>query len=532
MSNPVNIFHNERTLYVYLGYRFLLGIILFAMFILLSTENILGKSNPALFQWTCIFYILICLGSLFVFQPKRLVTSLYRVTFLLISDVLALIILIHASGGMDSGLGYLLMTSAAISSIFVTAQMAVAMAAFISLFIMGETLYLSFGKSDFSSDMFSAGTLGILIFATSLVFHYLSEKIRKTTVVVEKQARHVKNLQRIAQVIIERMQTGIIVIDDQDNIEQINEAALQMLDLPKLNTYFGESIDQLSNLKTVIDDWRNNPAVGIPRLHRLRASQEVRINFATLDTNGTAQVILYIEDNRAITQQAQQLKLASLGRLTASIAHEIRNPLGAIAHATQLLNESEQLPSSDKRLLDIILNHSRRVNQIIENTLSLSRRKEANPERLEIISWTKNFISELCLSNPYIVDIDSLQAKDEVFAKIDPMHLQQILTNLIDNAARYSNGKIGEPKVTVRIGTSKNTDKAFLNIIDYGPGIEKANQEEIFEPFFTTDTKGTGLGLFISKELCEINQASLHYSKTQDNLSCFRIDFSHHQRII
>lgn len=531
---PINneIIHNERTLYVYLGYRFLLGIVLFLTFLLTTNDNILGKYSAELFQWTCIFYILLCFGSLFVFQPKRLIHSVYRVTFLLISDVLALLALIHASGGIDSGLAYLLMTSAAIAGIFVTGKMAVAIAAFISLFMMGETAYLTLGTNKFTSDIFASGTLGILIFSTSLMFHYLSEKIRKTTKEAEKQARHVKNLQRIAQEIIERMQTGIIVINDKDNIEQVNEAALQMLDLPKRNTYYGENIDQLSNLKNVLDDWRKHPIIGIPRLHKLRASQEVRINFATLESHGTSQVILYIEDNRAITQQAQHLKLASLGRLTASIAHEIRNPLGAISHASQLLNESEELPETDKRLLNIILSHSDRVNQIIENTLSLSRRKEANPELLNLVLWVRNFTKELNIANNYQIEIDQIHLHTKIFAKIDPTHLCQILTNLIDNAARYSKERILEPKVTIRIGVSKNTDKAFLNVIDYGKGIDKANQEEIFEPFFTTDNKGTGLGLFISKELCEINQASLHYSQTQENLSCFRIDFSHYQRII
>lgn len=529
-SSPTNITHNERTLLIYLGYRFILGLLLLLMFYFLPSGNVLGSTNGTLFKLTSIFYTTLCFGSLFVFQPRRLTHSTYRLTFLLVSDIIALVLLIHSSGGIGSGLAYLLMTFAAIASIFVSGKMTVAFAAFISLFIMSETLYLSLGDKDFSRDMFASGTLGILIFSTSLIFHYLSEKIRKTSAEAKKQALHVENLQKISQVIIQRMRTGIIVIDNNDRISQINDAARQMLDLPELNTYLAMKISELSNLKIVVDEWKLNPIIGIPCIHYLRAGQQVRINFATLDNNGNSQIILYIEDNRAITQQAQQLKLASLGRLTASIAHEVRNPLGAIAHASQLLKESEEMVDQDKYLLTIILNHSDRVNQLIENILSLSRRKEARAELIELNSWCRTFINELTISNDYIVKVESNSEK--VFAKIDPVHLGQILTNLVDNAARYSKLNTGKPTVELIIGLSKNTEKAYLHVIDFGKGIDPKNQEEVFEPFFTTDQKGSGLGLFISKELCEINQASLIYFKTKQELSCFRIDFSHHQRVI
>jgi two-component system, NtrC family, sensor histidine kinase PilS len=235
--------------------------------------------------------------------------------------------------------------------------------------------------------------------------------------------------------------------------------------------------------------------------------------------------------------------LASLGRLTASIAHEIRNPLGAISHASQLLGEAENLGASDRRLLEIINNHSKRVNQIIENILQLSRRRPAAPEPVNLRQWLPQFIADYktsksngnqlnialqehgLLAHKNRHEYDDTQ-EQQLAAKFDLSQLQQVLTNLCDNGLRYGSAQPGRPDLRIEIGLDSH-QQPYIRVVDYGPGISDENRKHLFEPFFTTENTGSGLGLYICKELCEANQALIGYERTAQQESCFHIQLAH-----
>jgi Sensor protein PilS (EC 2.7.3.-) len=526
---PTTPTHNLQILQIYLYYRLILGAVLWLTYTSGVAASVLGKLQPDLFNFAASGYCLISFGSLFVFRAKQLTHSIKRISFLLIIDIIALLLMIHASGGIDSGLGYLLLINVAIASIFIRGQLAFAFAAMVSLFVIGDSFYLPNTHDSLTSALFSAGSLGVLIFITSISFHYLTEKIRISDIEAASQARYAEHLQRLAQHIITRMRTGIVVIDEKNRIELLNQSAMQLLGLPQEN-YIGHSIAEISNLETLVNTWHKNPVVGIPKQHLLRAGQEARVSFALLETEGQERTILYMEDYRSLAQHAQQLKLASLGRLTASIAHEVRNPLGAISHASQLLKESEHLHPSDSRLMEIILQHSDRVNQIIENTLVLSSRKEPKAQQIDLNRWLPRFISEYDASNASEIQLHPIS--EHLSAKFDPVHLTQILTNLCDNGLRFSLRQTGKAQIEIRAGISENDDTPFIEVIDNGPGVSDEMLSQIFDPFYTTDEKGSGLGLYISRELCEINQASIFFQRTPQGKSCFRINCPHHQRMI
>jgi two-component system sensor histidine kinase PilS (NtrC family) len=252
------------------------------------------------------------------------------------------------------------------------------------------------------------------------------------------------------------------------------------------------------------------------------------VNFARLDPGHESHTLIFLEDNRAINQQAQQLKLASLGRLTASIAHEIRNPLGAISHASQLLSEDSALPPSDRRLVEIINSHTKRVNQIIENILQLSRRRVSNPETIRLDEWLPKFTNDYIASKgPNNKPIIDCLAGDAIDAKFDLGQLQQVLTNLCDNGLRYSHPPANCAHLVLEAGIDSATQQPYIKVIDFGDGISKENLQHLFEPFFTTESTGSGLGLYICKELCESNQALISYSHTHEGLSCFHIQLAH-----
>ncbi|MCI0590722.1 MAG: HAMP domain-containing histidine kinase, partial [Gammaproteobacteria bacterium] len=214
-----------------------------------------------------------------------------------------------------------------------------------------------------------------------------------------------------------------------------------------------------------------------------------------------------------------------LGRLTASIAHEIRNPLGAISHAGQLLSESRSLAPEDDRLLRIIIEQSARMNDIIEDIMHIKPRASTTPKSIKVQPWLEAFVDEFT-SRQQIPRAAIMIAGDseDMEVTMDASQLHQVLWNLCENGLRYSKGI---PLLEINYGLRRETERPHLDVIDHGTGIPEEFAEQLFEPFFTTEPQGTGLGLYIARELCESNQASLSlYANTKEGC-CFRISFAH-----
>jgi two-component system, NtrC family, sensor histidine kinase PilS len=505
---------------IYTYYRTLLGSVLLLMFQLEVATKAIGSDNPVLFSYTSLAYTLLNFIALAMMWRVKYLPSQRKLFGTLLIDVIAISLMMHASGGSLSGLGYLLLVSIAAGSIMLRERIATFLAAITTIAVITEGIYRFFVFSFDNKILFASASLSTLVFFTSLVFQYLTRKIRLSNEEAQRQASHAEHLQKLAQLIIERMRTGILVFNKDNEIELCNQSALNLLGL--------ERIEETQSLKK------------IPELHN---DTEVKINFAYLEPEKANETLIFLEDVRALTQQAQQLKLASLGRLTASIAHEVRNPLGAISHASQLLGESEELSAGDQRLLDIINNHSKRVNQIIENILQLSRRRAANPERINLQQWLPEFIKEykatkgpqhsfsLALREYKLPPSELQHEYDDILgnhfdAKFDLSQLQQVLTNICDNGLRYSCPPPGHEDLRLEIGCD-HYQQPFIRVVDYGPGISEENAKHLFEPFFTTENTGSGLGLYICKELCEANQALINYQRTDANESCFHIQLAH-----
>jgi len=224
------------------------------------------------------------------------------------------------------------------------------------------------------------------------------------------------------------------------------------------------------------------------------------------------------------------MELASLGRLTASIAHEVRNPLGAINHAGQLLSESDSIGEEDKRLTTIIEEHSRGVNNIVENIMNISRRDQAEPITLELVQWMRNFLKEVETRQGLVLGSIKMSCDDhDMYVKMDQDQdqLRQVLWNLIENRIRYSSGT---PLLEIVCATRDDTKEPYLDIIDHSTGIFSSMEEQLFEPFFTTNPKDAGLRLFIARELCEKNRATSSLQENSDEGCCVRISFPRHEK--
>ncbi|WP_158224726.1 sensor histidine kinase [Agaribacterium haliotis] len=520
---------SQQALQVYLYYRLVLAALLVGMHFSGVAGEVLGALSSVLYSQVSLAYLAMVCLSLLLRPSHSTKYSPYFLHLFFITDIAALFLLIHASKGIESGLPYLLIVSVAMSSMFVRAQVAYAYAALISIGLLLEAWLLQDYDKNPTKTIFTSGLLGLVAFIVSFTLSHVSTKLRQESAESEERNRQIKNLQFIAQNIITRMQTGIIVVDAAKRIELMNSSAKLLLGLDNTQTEYGSLIADYKEIAPLLNDWQRLLEEKSSTVIRSVSGAQLKLSASHLDENEQGKTIFYLEDYGSFLQQAQQLKLASLGRLAASIAHEIRNPLGAMSHAAQLLNESDELPKSERRLTEIILNNSVRVNDIIENTLNLSRRREPKPEQINLATWLPHFINDHQAHRQGAINLHVHSSS--LLTKFDPTHLSQILSNLVDNGLRYSQKQTGEARIELEAGVAHNDERAYIEVIDYGKGIDDEKLNEIFEPFYTTDSQGSGLGLYISRELAQINNANLHYRRNANKLSCFRIDFSHYQRM-
>ncbi|WP_295802709.1 ATP-binding protein [uncultured Microbulbifer sp.] len=506
---------------IYAWYRVAIALILLGLFTTGVSRGSVGTLWPTLYLNTAITYAVFNVAWLIYLFKGRFHTSPRRIGSILGCDILAFLLLIQASGGLDSGVGYLLLTTCAVGSLLLDRRMGAFLAAIASIAVIGQQLAgLALGVAE-TQDIVSAGSLGILLFTAVSALQYLSAHIRLANRKAEQERLQAVHLQRLTQQIVAQMRTGVIVLDHSDRVELINRAAQQLLGEGhhagnKVSESLQQTIEQLRG-----DDSRNHS------ITRDSGHGELRVSLASLPRSpGSRGSLVFLEDNRKLVQQAQQLKLASLGRLTASIAHEVRNPLGAISHAAQLLAESPSITSEDRQLTDIICRHSQRVNQIIENVMQLSRRETTSSQLLDLGDWIQQFIRDFSVGAPHDASVTLSVDRSPVLARFDPSQLSQILTNLCNNGLQHSHAATGRREIEIHIYFHAQRECACLEVLDWGHGVAEEHRDKIFEPFFTTESSGAGLGLYIARELCETIRANIYYCRAQDKRSCFRVEFA------
>ena len=521
---------NLSLLRVYSYYRLLVGLGLLSVFLQSFFGSELGVYAPELFLRVALGYCVVNVVSVLVLPlvPRRHFHTRHIASGLVVFDILVLAMLLYASGGVGSGIGLLLLVSVSAGAILVTDRTTLLLAALATIAVLYQEFYLSLSAPNLHDDYFQAGILGALFFGAALALQFLSQRVRDNDVRALTQAAELADLERVNRQIIARMRTGIAVVDAADRVRMANQSARALLGCRP-----GEDLARLpATVATHLADWRRNTDLRVPPFQVADDTPEIRVNFlAVRDGDPAADVTVFLEDTSEVQQQAQQLKLAALGRLSASIAHEIRNPLGAISHAAQLLSESEELGPGDRRLCEIIHHHGQRMNRVVENVLETSRRRPPTPVRLNLTDHLAAFTAAFRDSVPDArLEISVAPISTEV--RIDRSQLDQVLTNLVSNAIRYSREHSGCAFARLEGGVDPRTERPYLNVIDHGQGVPEKDIEHLFDPFFTTAPSGTGLGLYISRELCEANQARLLYYRHTTHGACFRITFSHPDRIV
>ena len=495
-----------------------------------------GRMTPAAYSATCIGYLAaaLLLAALTYSWRRRFLAQL---ALQVLTDIGAISLLYLAAGGLRSGLGLLYLFPLGGAAILAPLLLALFSAALATLFVLGDGAWRILQGADETSLM-QAGISGAAFFALVLVVNRLAARLIGQEELAARRGADLRVQQAIYRIVVDDVDDGILVLGRDGLLFGANPAARRMLGLEgDLDEEGGGTrLADLVALEPVarrFDAWIASCTEGaaastvghvtIKRWHaadgpargRLDQPVHLKLRFARVDTpDGAAErSVIFLQDVSAIENQAQQLKLASMGRLTASIAHEVRNPLSAIGHATSLLAEDLHGPA-EQRLLRIVNDNVARVNRMVEDILKLSRKVQPGGEPVALDAFLDELRAEFTETQGLGADMVSVGASGGRSVRFDGLHLREVLVNLLGNAVRYASGAAGSIRLFPVLDA---TGRVELHVQDDGPGITPEVRAHLFEPFYTTSSKGTGLGLYLARELCLNNGAMLDYEYRADD---------------
>jgi len=517
-----------RVLAVLNLYRVLVPLALLGLYSLGGARGFAVYSSQVFFGAT-VFYF--CFGVVSVLFVRQRLASAQVQTILQASvDMFVLVLLLHTCGGVASGLGVLFLVPVGALGFLLPPRSALFLAAVAAIAILADTIWQQLGGTTDINSYATAGLLGAVLFVTAGAASFAAGRMRESEALVRQRDVDLANLAELSQYIVQHLRESILVVDAADKIRLINESAAEILG--DNHAVPGALVGEVSpRLLYSLSTWRqreideNSPSSFVAA----DGARVIQPHFAPLGAE-PGPTLIFLEDTSLMAERVQQGKLAALGRLSASIAHEIRNPVGAMSHAGQLLAESANIGADERRLTDIIQSNSERVSTIINNVLQLSRREATKPTRLLLGDWLEDFLEEFCETMQVReAQVGVHEATEYLEVRFDPSHLHQVVWNLCDNAMKYGETHNGI-NFDIKLGRLNPSNRPYLEVSNNGPGIEPRLVDRIFEPFFTGRKGGTGLGLFIARELCQLNRSILLYEDRSCSGSIFRIVFSDPQR--
>ena len=505
-----------RSISVFNLYRIVIALIFIGSHFLLRGHGWLDNYNSAVYLQFSIGYLLYGLLAA-GFIRMRWPEFNHQVSVQVILDIGFIVILMYAAGGIKSGLGLLLVIAIAAASLISNGRLALFYAAIATITVLLEQSYQLISWSEQYDDYSHAVMLCLSCFATAWLAHSFARRTYLSETLASQREVDLENLAQINALITQEMQDGVLVVDSEFKLRHYNAQAEQLLAISALG-WQGKTLEECApELAALMRIWMNEEASAsnVSSTSRLiSAERELKVRFMPVGTDRKHGAVIFIEDWSQMQAQAQQLKLMALGQLTANIAHEIRNPLSAISHATQLLQEEETRDTASVRMLQIISDNVQRMDQMVKDVLELNRRDRTKQEVIEICGFLAEFHEQFCQIEKIATGNFVLKMEHApVHIRFDRRHLHQVLWNLCRNGWRHS--RQAEASLVLALTTSPRSRNVNIEIVDDGSGISSEVQGHMFEPFFTTESTGTGLGLYIARELCEANSASLQYTNHQ-----------------
>lgn len=500
-----------------------------------------GLDTPRLFYPLTFFtFFNICITYLGFAALFILIAIFHRQHFYaqlftqIVVDIVIVCLLYMTAGGMRGGMAILFLFPLTSAAILVRTSIALFFASIVTIFLLADA-FVRFFYWLTDASFTQAGLYGASFLSAVYIVNRMAAKLINQENLASRHEQALRMQEAISSIVIAEMEDGVMVVDQDGAIFACNPAAENMLGLSVKNAPTRlrlSDVAYLKPLRSAFETWRQSgeettraageataylvikPAEELGTTTVLRREKppplgtHVKLRFARAATDPLLKglSVIFLQDVAKIDDRAQQLKLASMGRLTASIAHEVRNPLAAISHASALFGEEAQTPNQH-RLLKIVSDNVTRLNRMVEDILNLSRKAKT----LELINLAEA-LDEIRRS---LQEMHGVRPETIVFhvpghyrVRFDPVHLREVILNLLNNALRYASGQPG----SILIYTVQATpNRLELHVLDDGPPITPDVRAHLFEPFYTTSRTGTGLGLYLARELCSNNAAMLDY---------------------
>jgi len=506
-SHPSQAESGRRILWIVGIYRAVCGAALLGTAMLLDLK-VLGISTPSLFLTYATLYFIFGLATFWIVQRETLPMSLPAlVSALLMGDVLCIALVMVAGGSTGGSLPILLFPQLAASGWLLRTQTAFFHAAIASIILLGLDVWRMLEGFVSGAQPFQTGLIGFGYFATIGIAVALGRYTKASEDLATQRGIDVANLEQVNRLIIQDMQDGVLVVDLNGVVRGHNAQVTRLLG------GFGRMRGgmRLAEFSSTLHDywrrWQEDYTEALPPFKVDSTQRLLRVRLVRIGSGLNGGTLIYLEDLGRAQHEAQQMKLAALGRLTASIAHEVRNPLSAINQAAQLLEEDGGVPPAGARLLGMIRNNAKRIDRIVGEVLQLNRRDRQQPDVINLGEFMNSLIDEIVQAENVTPNGIVILIPNDVRVMFDRGHLNQIVWNLVRNAWQHCRKREGSIRIAARPGYMG--DAIICELADDGPGIPGELRGQIFEPFFTTRPGGTGLGLYIARELADANGAAL-----------------------
>jgi len=454
----------------------------------------------------------------FLWATERKEDQYQLATQSLLMDVFLIALLLNTF----DGLAVLLVFVGAAAGIILPLRMALLVASLATLAILSQPVIEEIVGAASAQSFLGAALSALGVFVITVLTHLLAVWVRDYRLIAERQIMTVSQLEQLNELVIRRLRSGVLAVDRDFNIKLMNESAWFLLGSPPAAER--ALVKVAPELQRALEEWAGDPRLE-PETLNLNASQaEIVPKFVRLPAGLEISTLVFLEDNDVVSQRALELSAVSLAKLSTGIAHEVRNPLAAVSNAAQLLAEDEGLDDSQQKLIAMIRRNVRRMDDIVENILQLSRREKSQHELIQVSDWLRELSEEFNAANPrHPFVFEDSQGNDEATVLFDRSQLHQVLWKLMENALQHLGEDNHEPLLVLRLAVEPDSAFCTVSVEDNGKGIADDKITSIFEPFFTTRKEGSGLGLYIARQLCEANQAELTVDSVPGERTRFRL---------
>lgn len=495
-----------------------------------AASSLMGARVPVLLTLLCIAYAgqAITLWLLPRFRSltaPRLPPSLRRSQWLATIgvDLVAFSAMHLIESGQAFNYAALLVLPVLMAGVMTQRLLALGTAAGVALVLLGNAWRVGVSIGDTTALLLQSGLAGLGLFVIAVLAGELAGRLAREELAARGSLELARQQAQLNRLVIEEMVDGVLVVDRGLRVRAANPAARALLvdvglsppaPFPLVGRPAWTALAEAVTRALAEGDW---PAAGrdvvltFAEGHRRTLRLRVRFMRRERGDGGESFCVLLLEDARTAQARIQQEKLAAMGRVSAGIAHEIRNPLAAIAQANALLIEDTLTPHQ-QRLATMVADNARRLQRIVDDVMELV---PGSPEPVQPIDataeigaataeWARTTGLKLGAESRLRVELPA-QPTGVLF---DPEHLRRVLVNLLDNAHRHASAAPGA--IELRLEARPEAPAALVVASD-GPPIEPEVERYLFEPFFSTRSRGTGLGLYICRELCERYGASIEY---------------------